>query len=829
MSSLASRRLLALLLCCTPWLASASIAVSAAPTGGDDTGSESISLADRRAALTDQLRRFPDDAGAHESFGETLFELGERDLAAHHLERAQVLRELEGDAKAAKQLGGRVNKADKLNRRRHTLLRDLTKTLFLNAKQLEEDENIERALAKLEALAPIAEGKKAQEARDLYELLRKQFEQLDIEAGLETEETDGPLPMFTYESEHYVIEANLEPELAKRVGDLMDSVHGHYVEVYFAGDDGDAKANKATIRIHADWDAMAEEWTGPKAPQGWWSPGNNRVVCYDSRTNGEGSTLDWMLETLFHEASHQFMTLLSRRGGRTPSWLNEGTASFFEGTVAMADNSVLWPEAAYMRLQNVARMINTHSGPGVEKVISYSGAGSYPADHYAFGWGLIYYFQQFEDPETLEYVYRPLYAECLAEITSKGGDSREMFEKYFVGDRSPLGHETLDDFIAHWEAWIVDEILPLHVGSKTTIRELRVQRLQSYLAAADTVAGDKRAPVSEGELLTRALGHIEYVRTRIDDAAEPDAQLWLQQVDVLERLERKKSAAPLLQELLELVEDGVIELPIETVDDLDRRLQKLDRRNWALRNAKSRERRLRLNARRLLEAYEEADPPYLLRGYTFASAVGKALRDDEVLLPRAAILREEARKAGLLLGTIRALNEPGDKWDTIYTGQPKSFEHSGGKLSIESVRPMAYFNASFEVGHEYEIRCTLQRDGELYLSTNHGLVISAVPDGDWVVLDFGAKGNAWLRRLEFSGSGAMRRLVQKIEITPPLADDENPRVFVHVNGKHATLVVGERDPIEFDLPEEVPPAQHVGFCAKDATTVLLEAEVEIYP
>lgn len=788
-----------------------------------------VSLEVTRAALLDHLQRFPDDPKGHQSLGEALLQLGDKDSAAHHLERAQVLLELAGETKAAKLLEKDLNKADKYNRRRHTLLRDLTKTLLLNAEQLIEKDNIERALAKLEGLVPIAEGDKAEEVRELYETLRKRFEELDIEDGLEGVASEGPLPLVTHESDHYVIEANLEPELAKRVGDLMDSVHGHYVEVYFDGDDDEAKADKATIRIHSDWDAMSKDWTGPQAPQGWWSPGQNRVVCYDSRSNGEGSTLDWMLETLFHEASHQFMTLRSRKGGWSPSWLNEGTASFFEGTVAMADNSVLWPDAARMRLQNLASMIRSRSGPGVEKVISHAGPGSYPADHYAYGWGLVYFFQQFEDPTTLEYVYRPLYTECLDEITSKGGDSREMFEKYFVGQRSPLGHEDLSDFINLWEQWILNEVQPLYTGSPTSIRELRVAKIDRYLSAADAAANNKKAPVEESELLARALAHIEYVRTRLDGAGEPDPVIWLHQIDVLDRLGKPKSAAPLLQELLELAEDGTVELAEGRAEDLEKRLQKLDRGNWALLNAKSRERRIRKNARNLLEDYEQADPPYLLRGYTFAQAVGTALGDEEVLLPRAAELRERARDAGLLLGTIRALNVAGDSWDTIYTGNAERFEHSGSTLLLESVRPMAYVNTSFEVGHEYEIRCKLERRGELYLSTNHGLVIAASPDGDWAVLDFGAKGNAYLRRLELSGGGAQRRLLETFQFDPPLADDEHPRINVHVIGRQVTLTIDEREPIRFTLPEEIPPAKHVGFSAKDATTVLTDAEVKLYP
>ena len=102
---------------------------------------------------------------------------------------------------------------------------------------------------------------------------------------------------------------------------------------------------------------MLANWTGGSAPEGWWSPGENKVTCYDTRTTT--TSLDWMLETLFHEASHQFMTQLESKGGSAPAWLNEGTASYFEGARLLANGTVqtnLIPES---RLRGLMYMIET--------------------------------------------------------------------------------------------------------------------------------------------------------------------------------------------------------------------------------------------------------------------------------------------------------------------------------------------------------------------------------------------------------------------------------------------------------------------------------------
>ena len=98
-------------------------------------------------------------------------------------------------------------------------------------------------------------------------------------------------------------------------------------------------------------------------------------------------------------------------------------------------------------------------------VISYDKPGSYPGEYYEFGWGIVYFLQQFEDPTTLAYVYRPLYNAYRDEIIKKGGDPRELFERVFLGPASPLSHTTLLEFEKDWKQWIQGHVYPLHHSS----------------------------------------------------------------------------------------------------------------------------------------------------------------------------------------------------------------------------------------------------------------------------------------------------------------------------------------------------------------------------
>jgi hypothetical protein len=783
-----------------------------------------------RDLLAPHVARRATDARAQQLLGRALLELEENDRAAYHLARAAELLEAGGDSTGAKRARRDLAKADPLNGRRERILRDTTSRLYKAASKLFSDGHAERALALLEALEPAATGKDAGKVTRLHAEVRAAFEEVDLD-GAGREQADGEeLPLVSLESEHYVLVANLEQELVQLVADTMDDVYGYYVQLYFDGDAAAASGEKAEIRIHPTRESMLAGWSGGSAPEGWWSPGENRVTCYDTRTTT--GSLDWMQETLFHEASHQFMTLLNRRGGWAPAWLNEGTSSFFEGATAMADHRVLWPDAALGRLSNLAAALRSRSDEvTLEKVIGYAGGGSYPGSYYAWGWGLVYFMQQYEDPDTLEYVYRPLYARYREEITTRGGDSRELFDEVFLSGDAPLGHADLAAFERDWRSWILEGVQPLHSSPKPARRELRMQHAQRYLAAAEAARTAKKPAVPAEELLRRALGHLEYVRGKLDGDEHPDVELLALQARTLEELGRPESAAPLLALQLELADEGTWSPSEEVYAALEEKLRELDRKNYALRRAESTVRGLARTARKLLEDYREQDPPMPLAAYTFAAELGRALDDEEVLLPMARELRAEARAAGLLAGEVQTLVAPRKSWMTIYNAEAKSFEQAPEFLSLESVRPNGYINTELSLTEEYELRARFRRDGEQYRSTCHGLVVAGVKEGDWLVFGLLKEGKAGLWRLKLSvGGGVVTKKIETFYLDPAPGDDEDLDVAVHVtDGRAMTIRVGGCEVLESALPEDLPKGRFAGLYVKDGTVKLESPVVELYP
>ena len=770
-------------------------------------------------------QREPGTQRSHALFGQALHKLKRMDEASHHLGLA--LKRMEeagqGDSREYRNLRALLAKADPLAGSRDAFFRKLVKTLVDAADALAEDGHHERALDVLERLEPFASASKPRDRERLVGLLeeiRARFAEVDLDeaGGGEVEEAR---PLVEVESERYLVSANLEPEVAELVGQTMDDIFLNYIQVYFDGDDGRVSDRKATIRIHPDHASMMEEWSDPsRSVGGWWSPGEWRVVCYDTR--GGGGSLDQMLETLFHEASHQFMTMRSR-GGRAPSWLNEGTASFFEGATAMSDGRVLWPGAAPGRLLSLASMLRNRSGPDVRQVVSYEEPGSYPGEYYPFGWGLVYFLQQYEDPETLEYVWRPYYQRYLEHITTRGGSSMKLFEELILDSGNPGDFADFDAFASAWEAWILEQVWPLHFGDGR--RDLGWGRIERYLEAAD---GGGRDGPGETELLLRALGQAEKLLAAGPDEA-PDRRLLLLTVDLFERLDRKASAAARIEEILALAEAGDLELDADLVADLDQRMSKLDRRNYPLRSLRTKIGGLSRAAEKLLARYEKRKDPLHLRSWSFAREAAAALDDQGPLLAAADRLRAAAREAGLV--PSRILRVEGGDWATLYATAARDFEARAGGLTVEMpALQAAAICRDLEVQGEYELRATLSREGELYRSSKHGLVIGAHPEGDAWIACVDLEGRLLIKRVERAGGGTNTVNVAIELLYPAFKEDESSELRIRVQPEgRLRISVGERLPLSIDLPEPLPSPGHVGYYVMDGRLTLSDFVVEIFP
>jgi len=756
----------------------------------------------------------------------SLEQVGRLDEAAHHMDLCAAGYERRGRDLDHKAALAAVRRLDPLSARRDPFVRKVSTTLLAAAEDLLDGGDPERALRVAEGLPRIARGKEARDAAELLARARAAFAKLELESP----DAAPPAPpnalatvrpLVERETEHYRLACHLEPDVVQRLGTLMDDVHAFYVRVYFDGDAKRARAPKATIRIAPDKETMLKAWTAPGGPEGWWSPGENAVHAYDTRP-GTGS-LDWMLETLFHEASHQFMSMLAG-GGSVPAWLNEGTSSFFEGTVAMADGRVLWPRAAEKRLEALLVQMRSGKAPTLRDVVLYDQPGSYAAEYYAWGWGLVYFLQEYEDPATLEQVYRPLYAQYRDAVIQKGEAPFELFERTFLGDRSPRKLPDFSSFERAWTAWIHEEVAPLH-GRDAKARDLRLARIERLVAAADAARGRKGGS-DAAEFLSRALVHFEWVRTQIDKD-KPDAELSLRQADVLERLGRNSSAAALVESALELADRGLFPLDDDRRKALETRLAKLDRRNAALRTARQRTSDLSRTALALVADYRAAG--LVLRASTLAADLAAVL--GEPLEPIASELRAEARSKGLLVGSIRALAAAPDAWDSLLAAPMEVFEPGAGAVTIASVRAGVMADTSVEARGEYVVRATLQPDGTRAPGWAAGLVVAGAPERAATLVGLDDRGLAgiWTLNAAPRGSSTLRR-TRTLALTPPVAQGETVELAVRVRADGSLEIqVDDRPALEARLESAPAGVRHVGLFVKNAHVRFEDPRVELLP
>ncbi len=777
---------------------------------------ELLSQRARRYALTPEEERL---------FATGLEQVGRLDEAAHHMDLCAVGYERLGRDKESKTAIAAVRRLDPISARRDPFVRKVSSTLLDAAQDLLAGGDAERALRIAEGLPGIARGKEVRAAADLLARARAAFEKIELARPAEAGAESKAAPVVERETEHYRLECCLEPDVVERLGKLMDDIHAFYVRVYFDGDPKRARGAKAKIVIAPDKATMLLAWQGAGGPDGWWSPGTGEVHAYDSRpTTG---SLDDMLETLFHEASHQFMTMLAG-AGNVPAWLNEGTSSFFEGTVAMADGRVLWPRAAMRRLGSLQFQISSKQVPRLRDVILFDAPGSYQAEYYSWGWGLVYFLQEYEDPTTLEQVYRPLYAQYRSEVIQKGNASFEMFESWFLGQRSPLGHHDFASFERAWESWILDEVGPLH-RTDAKARALRLAKIDRLVGAADTLAASskkKKGGLQPEEFLERALVHFEWVRTEIDKD-KPDAELLLRQSDVFERLARNSSAAALIETVLELAAGGKIELDEQRRADLEARVVKLDRKNAALRTARRKTSELSRTALALVADYRTAG--FTMRASTLAAELAAVL--GEPLEPVAAELRAEAREKGLLLGTIRGFASAIDAWKPLMDAPLEEFEPGQNSAILSGVRAGEMVDASFEVRGEYVVRATLVPRGEREPGWTAGLVVAGAPGQATTMVGIDDRGLVGLYTLNAAAKGTSTlRRSRTITISPPVPAGESVELGVRVRTDGTLEIhVGERAPLGARLEMAPTGARYAGLFVRNANVQFDDPRVELLP
>lgn len=322
---------------------------------------------------------------------------------------------------------------------------------------------------------------------------------------------------YEIKGEQYTVRTNMGIELAEAFSSAMEQMNRFY-RTFFRIKERGGETARCTVHVfksRAEYDKYNPDFKDGKPPpptvRGHFSPGETKVVTYDPRPE-DNEPLSRLWSTLFHEASHQFTYLALPGGGSDrPTWLNEGTASYFEGARLLANGTVEFNLVPETRLRALASYIETNE-PTLTQVVEYNAPGSYPGEYYPYGWGLVYFFHNYEDDKSKRPYIEP-YKAFLASYKSGGKhDVKGRFVEFFVTKPKQLGIATFEDFEKRWKAWILElnelEYGPPEVADKL-IETARKQRQdgaieaaeESYLRALRRRIDDPVALVELGEVL----------------------------------------------------------------------------------------------------------------------------------------------------------------------------------------------------------------------------------------------------------------------------------------------------------------------------------------
>lgn len=222
---------------------------------------------------------------------------------------------------------------------------------------------------------------------------------------------------WTKKTKNYDVETNMDYEFFETLSAAMDEMNQFYRDIY-AYKKKSGRARLAVHRKRSDFDRFAQEILGrpmqSEAIGGFWVNTLKTVVAYDRSMGDPNQTRDDLWNTLFHEASHQFMSLIMKKSVRkglfTPAWLGEGAASYFEGCVIKADGTILKNNVAEHRLRSWWFIEQSNSRKSLEDLIAHprntgpkDGTLSYEGVFYPYGWAFVYFLLNYEENDRRVY------------------------------------------------------------------------------------------------------------------------------------------------------------------------------------------------------------------------------------------------------------------------------------------------------------------------------------------------------------------------------------------------------------------------------------------
>jgi Tfp pilus assembly protein PilF len=547
------------------------------------------------------------------------------------------------------------------------------------------------------------------------------------------------------EKPNYRTQTNAGYEVLVRTAEAMEQMNAFYRVFFRYGAAGD---KRSPSRIDVNIFKTRSEYTqDPKD----WSGGHYTGSAVETYISDGG--FEDMTGTLFHEAAHQFVDLATNAEG----WLNEGLASFFEGTRILANGTVVMNLPATHRLfplvERMRRgfMNDVTDGIDPEDVtkdppkaptfrIVLENQYEWGPPWYAPTWGVVFFLYNFQDTADGRFLYRKSFWDFVDASGGKmGATAIQTFEELVLGNpAAPTpGLETtislprtVDQINEVWKDWLFD------------------------LAAKQSGSAKEAPPYLEWAKNAKKRG-------ALDDAGEFLERAWQNaptDVAVLEAygefLAEKKSddrATKLLTQAVSLVENTA---PVDTarVDALELRLRKIDTAYQRLDDVRT---ALLKDVTALIERYL-ADG-LNLQAMELSFHLGSELQDPSLFSLYERGVRAEGRS---IAGWRRAYNEE-DLRGWNYKGLEQHFKPAGEFLDAKfetyssSLNDYKILTLDEITSGDYSLECELEaQHGKVRFA---GLVFGRKSANDCHVLVLfppALDKNGFVDLASFHGSGA---------------------------------------------------------------------------
>jgi hypothetical protein len=369
-------------------------------------------------------------------------------------------------------------------------------------------------------------------------------------------------------TKYYDVNTNLDYEFFETVCSAMAQMNEFYRAVY---EFGKKKTKHVKLLIGAkrtDFDRFSMELLGYTMPSdsigGYWVRGLSTVASFDRSLGDPNLTKDDLWTTLFHEASHQFMAIKmdknERRGIFTPVWLNEGTASYFEGSVIKADGTILKNNVAEHRLREWWSLEQSEQYKhSLEELIAHprntsalNNSKSYEGHFYAYGWALVYFLLNYEENDRRVYgvattgdkdpnsktvtkagklIYRQPYLNYLEYFSKKGNVDNDQFmpldmaKKFFVDDVKDPDVPDWDAFEKRWRKFTKSLYGEMMQGSEFS--NTLQARSRGYLEAKDFERARATAELADNKRPFDAETYLLLAKANLGEGLDGDALFWM--------------------------------------------------------------------------------------------------------------------------------------------------------------------------------------------------------------------------------------------------------------------------------------------------------------